>query len=797
MTSKKSSVNPLLYTFKCGFKSSAAAAALGNMGCIGIFTVLMSSLSLFGKSPVYNDEGEVIDVVSNASNYTYLFFSSSDIISVAVLIFSALFSVLTALCLFKFITDKKTVNVFYSLGTTRTTLFLGRYLAGAAMLAAATLLPMLLSLIINLITVGASAKLFSAFFYITLSIIATQLIAFSVTSAVFACVGTSFEAATFTVIVLCFPMIIFFSLQTLMASFLRGSPYGESFTLANGLSGSTDIPTLMNKFGFLNPMLFASDDLALFSALDNTGKYNPEMLIASFTGQMTEVSGAPNFVLTFAYIAAAAAICALGIYLFKKRKAEICGFIGTNKVLNTVGVFAAAFFAFCLTVSAVSSSSAVLRVIAAAAAFCAVYFALEALLLRDTKKLVKGLIKLPVEIAVSVIAVALFAGGLFGFSTRMPALSQIESAAITMNGINDEFGICPSDEWSGSYNIEYSPAGNMVDGFSSEKDLEKIFAIHKNAAKAADDDSGSGRTVRIIYTLKNGKKFYRVFRDVSQETYTSLITLQNSDFLQERLDAIFTGELKSLESDNPAERDLAEFQHTLRTDSAGIRVIAKYLNCEAFLNLSQAEREELAEALYKDIKNRTFEGKYHPAKTPLFYLNFSPCNTSPYEEIEGENPGKITFSETDVTNLYDINAWWKAPQIAVTEDMTNTVEFVKSLGIFEKLTAAPEFTNARIVTLEKANSEFFGYYDERETHSQVFGAKFMNDTPESYYMNDVTATDEAQTVTGKKAVSKLFPCGFTSYLADGDGYVVTFSNEKRENVTLFIPSDKMPMEYRK
>lgn len=796
MTSKKSSINPLLYTFKCGFKSPAAAAALGNMCCIGIFTVLISSMSLFGETPVYNDEGEVIDVISNASKYTFLFFSSSDVISVAVLIFSTLFSVLTALCLFKFITDKRTVNVFYSLGTTRTTLFLGKYLSGAVMLAAAALLPMLVSLIINLVTVGASAKLFAAFFYITLSIIATQLIAFSVTSAVFACVGTSFEAATFTVIVLCFPVIIFFSLQTLMAAFLRGSPYGESFTLANGFSGSTDIPTLISKFGFLNPMLFAADDMALFSALDNTGKYNPEMLLASFTGQMTEVSGAPDFLMTFAYIAAAAAICVLGVYLFKKRRAEICGFIGTNRVMNTVGVFAAAFFAFCLTVSAVSSSSTVLRVLAAAAAFCAVYFVLEALLLRDTKKLVKGLIKLPVEIAVSVIAVVLFSGGLFGFSTKMPALSQIKSAAITLNGTNDEFGICPSDEWSGSYNMEYSPEGDMVDGFKTEKDLEKIFAIHKNAAKTPDSENASGRTVRIIYTLKNGKRFYRVFRDVSQETYTSLLTLQDSDFLQERFDTIFTGEMKSLESDNPAEKDLAEFQHTFRTDSADIRVIAKYLNRDAFLKLSQAEREELAAALYKDIKNRTVEGKYHPAKTPLFYLNFSPCGTAPYEDIEGENPGRITFTETDVTNLYDINAWWKAPQIAVTEDMTNTAEFVKSLGIFEKLTAAPEFTTARIVTLEKANSEFFGYYDERETHTQVFGAKYMNDTPESYYINDVTAADEAVTVTDKKDVSKLFSCGFTSYLADGDGYVVTFSNEKNENLTLFIPADKMPAEYR-
>ena len=65
-------------------------------------------------------------------------------------------SLLVGVLLFRFVTNKKTVNVYYSLGIKRADLYTARLVAGIIMMLAATLIPLAVSLGINLHFFGSS-----------------------------------------------------------------------------------------------------------------------------------------------------------------------------------------------------------------------------------------------------------------------------------------------------------------------------------------------------------------------------------------------------------------------------------------------------------------------------------------------------------------------------------------------------------------------------------------------------------------------------------------------------------------
>ena len=267
MTSKKSSVNPNLFTFKGALKSSAIAPAAALFAGIMFMVVALGASSLYQTYPLQDGTIE-----RNSVNFKYLFFEMPQIYSVALPILVAGAGGLMGILLFKFITSKKTVNVYYSLGIKRENLFISRYLAGALLLAIAIIIPFTVMFFINLAACGYSLELLNAFVYITISFLAIALTAFSVTSAVFGAVGTAFETTLFSAVILFLPTIIFYALQTLMDKFLYGNPYGNYFVFSNDSSYSVNAEALTDTFSFLNPLFFNSKALALFSVMDDEGK---------------------------------------------------------------------------------------------------------------------------------------------------------------------------------------------------------------------------------------------------------------------------------------------------------------------------------------------------------------------------------------------------------------------------------------------------------------------------------------------------------------------------------------------
>ncbi len=791
MTSKKSSANLTLFTFKEALKSSALAPAAILFAGLMLFIVVMGSSSLF---QVYQLDDGTFE--KNSVNFKYLLFEMPEMYATALPILIAGAGGLMAVTLFRFITSKKTVNVYYSLGIKREKLFIGRYMAGALLLFVSIAVPFTIMFFVNVFACGYSKELLTAFLYITLTLLSIVFTAFSLTSAVFGAVGTAFETSVFSGILLFSPTIVFYALQTVMQVFLYGNPYGSQFVYSNDSSYSVPSEALTEKFNFLNPVFFNRKDLALFSVMDKTGKMNIRMEGDNL------INGSPDFIVPLMWMLIASALLGLGIIIFKKRKAEICGFIGMNKYLNAVTVFIAAFFVFCFIINIVPFET-IAKVLIAGVVFAVIYIALELLILRDTKKFKKGLYKLPIGLIICGITVGIFATGLFGFSNKMPDKSEIKEAAITFGGVNDEFAYGAQDSWYESDGINFVSSGLIVDGFKSDKDIEAVMDIHKYIANESDGEKTDG-TIKIVYTLKDGSNFIRSFSEVPRGVYKKLVALEKSDNYKNRLYEVFKGDINE-----PGEKTTGDkaklyiIQSALRTDRGIIGVYSKYLNKTADLNLTRENRERLVNCLYSDLLKRSVDEKYYPEETPIMYITFE-CNDFGYHNgsfyvytddvavEDGEIPeGEIVYSDSMDVSFFNLCEWSDRGTIAVTSDMKSTVNFLKELGVYEAMTALPEYETAEIIPCEDYEPRY-SYGDK----SILFRSGYMSrEYFDSVSMEGATFSG-SKTISDKETVKTLAENAFSTYMLDEKtGYFVAlFTKDKETVTTMYIPEEALDDE---
>lgn len=785
MTSKRSLVNPTLFTFKNALKSSALAPAFALFAGLMFSVVALGSASLF---QTYTTEDGAIEI--NSVNFKYLFFEMPQIYSVALPILVAGAGGLMGVLLFKFITSKKTVNVYYSLGIKREKLFWGNYLAGAILLSLAIIIPFTVMFFVNLSACGYSAELLNAFVYITASFLAIALTAFSVTSAVFGAVGTAFETTLFSAIVLFLPTILFYALQTLMDKFLFGNPYGNYFVFSNDSSYSVNAEALTDTFSFLNPVFFNSKSLALYSVMDDEGKRNIRLETENL------IEGAPDFLIPALWLLAAAVIAFLSVRIFQKRKAEICGFIGMNKYLNTISVFTASFFAFCFAIN-LFPFNAVTNALISSVIFAVLYIGLELLVLRDVKKFKNGIWKLPCELALCGIAVIVFATGLFGYSQRLPEAQSIKEAAITFGGVNEEFGYSSEESYYFPSGVSYATNGLIVGGFTSEKDIQAVLEAHKAIADAGEYENGAD--IKIIYTLKNGKTFKRRYDNVSPECYEKLLSLEKSEAYKKRLYEVYKGEIKEPDrSSSKSQIKLYEIQNAIRNSEATAEAVSIHLNETAELNLTKENRDRLVNCLYNDLLKRTVEEKYHPEKTPPVYLEFNyygyfdgvVYQISDYEEDEEKPKGEITYFDSFDAQLFNLSEWDNRVTVAITEDMESTIRFLKDIGVYERLTKIPEYTKAEVI--DEAEYSPDEYYFSDFSHSRFFRARYMCEE----YSDSVSSQEKlfsgSRVITNKEQINELAQSAFGVYQCDkGEGEFVAFYQENGSVTVMYIPENSL------
>lgn len=806
MTSRKSFQNNFGFTFRSGLREGSFLAIL--LAVLPSFIVYVDPFSTFlGKT--YDHETGMPKVVDFTKEYSFFFFDKD--ISVSLILTASLIitGVMMAVLMFRFITNKKTVNVYYSIGITRAKLFSAKYLAGLTLLFAAAALPLIAVLILNIAVLGANRFMISTFFYILLGNFSIAAFSFSVTSAVISSVGTMFEGILFSSVVIMFPEIFLRSLQVFIQKFVFGSPLGEVFTDTYHSYDLSATEELVNKFPAVNPFRYMMNGLLNYSYALPKGK----MEIASADTTTTVDWASPNFLVPVIWIAVAAAVFVLGCYLFRRRKAEIAGFIGSNKPLNFVMSFIVATTVFALSFGMLADSTSLsnaMSMIIGAAAFLAVYCIINLILLRDIREFVKQLRGLPIQAGLLAVLLIFFGTGYFGTANRIPKAEDIASAKITMPYFNET---TVYTSWysssNGLFGMSPIPRGN----YTTENDINFVRNIHEQIVKtgrvkaSALDDSFNGiypTAVEISYKLKNGKEIKRFYYGVTQDILNALSNGDKTDYRSAQLKKIFKDPVVNpiKKSDDRSLYDSPEYRefmfiYNVRSETSSICLYPKTLSTEIPLELTAEQRAKLLDCLYLDLLELSPDSHYNPDET-LGVISF-------YDYIEDEeNYEEDIFDE----EIYDTPDEYIEEEemrfegrelisdstvFIITPEMKRTVELIKSLGYYDDMTAEKEIVRANLVQVKDTVWSYESESVKNEVNLQIEAlVRSFKDSSNSTRNFNVENRDRIKTVTDKKSINELCSAAVSRGRVQPNDYLVDIVFADGIHSTVLVRENKMP-----
>lgn len=760
----------------------------------GLFTVLFGGV--FGYS-FYNhiawierlqeeaaqnpqEMGQFKDLMQN---YRYFFSDSEGFIQYFLLITSALVALLLGITLFRFIAGKKTVNVYYSLGISRLAFFLQRMAGGFFAILIGVSLPILTLAALNITAFGNSRELWITAFYLTGAYCSVSAIAFTLSAAVFSTVGTVAEGASFTAIILAFPSLVFTALEPLFNKFIFGSPFTNAYFVAHPTENfNYSELRLIERLSIYNPILYPTQNL---------------MRMASLTRENTQEAfayTAPDFLPVVLWSVFVLALLGLGALLFRRRRAELCGFFGMSRVGNFLCAALLGISAFSLCVAYLPLQSTVLCALCAFAAYFLLYVLVDTGLHRSRKSFLKGLYtRLPAHFALALVLLLVLQGGLFGYSARVPELDEIKSVAITPVSItpfisSSYFGDSnrayqyyqPVRERSDSLQqLEFyvSQSNTLYHGFDKPEQIQAVYELHKKIAETgkltANDPmpgldpqkDGVACDVVIRYSLRDGSEFARTFSVTTPALLEELATLQQNLF--------WAQENASYRFEMP------------EAGEAYLHLVSPHMDAIYENKLNAQQLDTLSKAIRQDFAAQDAKQVLFPDKPPLGFLVIDLNHDFP--TWEWTNRGNAY----KVLDLYNNNDYY-CTTIPYYTHNTAALDWLAANNIEQNPENAGSYISATVYPADFPSSEspltvyhsgnllqFIGLYQEANSGvSNGYGLK--------------TFSGNGYAVTNSETLAELEKISFPTYYNSRGGYYVQFRSQNGGYTTCFIPMEKMP-----
>lgn len=671
----------------------------------------------------------------------------SDIFDFWFYFYTAVLVILSAalgIMLFRFVSSRAKNNIYFSLGISRAGLFSAHWLAGAVMLEAAVLLPLAFSAMLNLIYFGSSVMLWRTLLFYAVHMTVTALAGFSVAAAVSVCVGTAGESVLFSLAFIAFPSAAVYFLNNTVPKLLFGAPHNSNYALYPSASHSRDISMALSPFGRvlsrLN-LLSLNNDVFIRS-----GSLVSADVFSKITADELNSWSAPSLEPYILWAILTALLFVFGLLMLKRRKVEICGFSGRSKTLNFLltamlsvsagSTIVAVNFYF----SQITDKQYLITGITTVLLSAVIFVVFDIMLNLSFKALKKDWKYGLVHVALTVAVMLSLYTGFFGYSSRVPDTDSIESASVSAPDIllgsyrtrADELNFNANSGYYLAFDKDGNPVGInsgcyyrsnaderriIIDGFKSESDINAVRELHKRLIASgrkvvSSSEDYSERAVRstviIKYKLKNGREIIREYQTVGLGDYLSLYSIENTENWNNKIKnellnidsekvfpVLFSGQMdKKTVVDQKFTRGLARAIYNDITSLGADRILcsdSKWLG---------------AAALYRDIasdgvKTVTAAQAYSPdtddedAETPEDAIN---------NAWKAGNYGEM------MTNGSEYGDFGKFKSvIPITEEMTNTVEYLKAHGLYDLLVDESPIVAVRVADIGKLTVDALEY----------------------------------------------------------------------------------------
>lgn len=671
----------------------------------------------------------------------------SDIFDFWFYFYTAVLVILSAalgIMLFRFVSSKAKNNIYFSLGISRAGLFSAHWLAGAVMLEAAVLLPLAFSAMLNLIYFGSSVMLWRTLLFYAVHMTVTALAGFSVAAAVSVCVGTAGESVLFSLAFIAFPSAAVYFLNNTVPKLLFGAPHNSNYALYPSASHSRDISMALSPFGRvlsrLNLLSLNNDVFIRSGSLVSADGFS------KITADELNSWSAPSLEPYILWAILTALLFVFGLLMLKRRKVEICGFSGRSKTLNFLltamlsvsagSTIVAVNFYF----SQITGKQYLITGIITVLLSAVIFVVFDIMLNLSFKALKKDWKYGLVHVALTVAVMLSLYTGFFGYSSRVPDTDSIESASVSAPDIllgsyrtrADELKFNANSGYYLAFDEDGNPVGInsgcyyrsnaderriIIDGFKSESDINAVRELHKRLIASgrkvvSSSEDYSERAVRstviIKYKLKNGREIIREYQTVGLGDYLSLYSIENTENWNNKIKnellnidsekvfpVLFSGQMdKKTVVDQKFTRGLARAIYEDITSLGADRILcsdSKWLG---------------AAALYRDIasdgvKTVTAAQAYSPdtdgedAETPEDAIN---------NAWKAGNYGEM------MTNGSEYGDFGKFKSvIPITEEMTNTVEYLKAHGLYDLLVDESPIVAVRVADIGKLTVDALEY----------------------------------------------------------------------------------------
>ena len=736
-------------------------------------------------------------------------------------------SILLGVLLFRFVTNKKTVNVYYSLGIKRADLYTARLVAGIIMMLAATLIPLAVSLGLNLHYFGSSVMLWRTFLFYAVHNVICVLAGLTISAAVSSCVGTVVESLGFSAVLAAFPSVVTMCVNYSVPAILNGAPGITYYDIYPSSSSYGDMHLDMTGSTMFGRIISHINLLML-----NRSSFINSSSVEAMTKEAAKKWAAPSLTPYILWAVLIAAFFVFGLFMFKRRKAEICGFPGRSTVLNFVLCMIASFGAASLIIYLASKNPdistwlliAILLVIS-----MAVFLVLDILVHLSFKALKKdwriGLVHVGLMAA---FLLSLYTG-FFGYSSRVPDVQSIESASISApnalmgsyklgNGLQSGYN---SNLYFGEDGLkDYYYVGNrsnsLVEDFKDKDDINTVREIHKAMIKAgnlnktnSDSDDYSKRVtsqkVIIKYKLKNGRELVRVYNYVPLTDYPTLYTLEDTKNWNSKI----KNELLNIDSENVIP---IVFSAQMDKRTAVDEELTAGLARAIYNDISTLSSDKFLSSNAKYLGSVAFYVNREQREDYSIYESSEYVNATSMEDEITEEEEPLSRQETVDNLAIRDNSQGKYlalgdySVIPITEEMTNTISFLKAHGLYEKLSDESPIVSVRVKDMghstDSVNARYgYGY------SSPIFNA-FWDDgkskavsktdsTGYTYQFSNYNSGDfmpkDAVTITNKTIVEKLAANAYGYRFDLTGGYLVEFKRANGCLTIMYVPKGRIEL----
>ncbi len=735
-------------------------------------------------------------------------------------------SLLLGVLLFRFVTNKKTVNVYYSLGIKRADLYTARLLAGVFMMLAAVLIPLAVSLGLNLHYFGSSVMLWRTFLFYAVHSTICVLAGLTISAAVSSCVGTVVESLGFSAVLAAFPSVVTMCVNYGVPSILNGAPAVTYYGIYPNASSYGEL-----HFDITDSTIFGRIISHINLLMLNRSSFINSSSVEAMTKEAAKKWTAPSLTPYILWAVLIAAFFVFGLFMFKRRKAEICGFPGRSNVLNFVLCMIASFGVASLVLYFVVSEIPQITtwmIIVGLMIISIIIFLIFDIILHLSFKAIKKDWKIGLVHAGLMLAFLLsLYTGFFGYSSRVPDIQDIDSVSISSpNALMGSYQLGRelsssyvtdryySDVYSNYYYVS-NRSVSLIENFKDKDDINTVREIHKAMIKAGNihrvntnSDDYSKRitcqSVVIRYKLKNGRELVRVYEYVPLTNYPTLYTLEDTKNWNSKIK-----------------------DELLNIDSENVIPIVFSAQMDNRIAVDEELTAGLARAIYNDIttlssdKFLTSNAKY--LGSVAFYVNreqredYSMYESSEYvnatsmtDEIVEDEP--LSRQET-VDNLAirdDSQGQYLAlgdfSVVPITEEMTNTISFLKAHGLYEKLSDESPIVSARIADMGKATSSddmrhgfaysspiFNSFWDDGKSkpYSKKDSDGYAYEV--SSYTSGDFMPDDSKTVTDKVTLEKLAANAYGYRFDLTGGYLVEFKRANGCLTIMYVPKGRIEL----